>query len=226
MKVLIFDSGPLINLSMNGLLYILEELKKVFDGRFIIPEQVRYEVVDRPIKIPRFELGALKIRGLIEDGILEMPGSLDIDKEQIIKETLFLMSKANKCINAKDNWLHLISEAETSCLAVSSELTRRGVENMIAIDERTTRVLTEKPENLEKLMSKKLHSRVVLSGDLSDFKNFRFIRSTELVYVAYKKGLLRINGSEVLEAVLYATKYMGSSVSFEEIDELKKLKIV
>src|SRR3989344_5329454 len=36
MKYLIFDAGPLINFSMNGLLPMLEKLKKEFKGQFII----------------------------------------------------------------------------------------------------------------------------------------------------------------------------------------------
>ena len=35
-KCLIFDAGPLINFAMNGSLHILENLKKEFDGDFLI----------------------------------------------------------------------------------------------------------------------------------------------------------------------------------------------
>ena len=73
-------------------------------------------------------------------------------------------------------------------------------------------------------MYKKLHENIKLSDqDFSIFKEFKFIRSTELVYVAHKKGLLEIKGPKALEAVLFATKFKGSSVSYDELDELKKL---
>ena len=222
MKILIFDSGPLINLSMNGLLYILEALKKEFNGKFIITEQVKYEVIDRPIKVPKFELGALQIKELISSNILELPSSIGIGSDIIKKETQFLMKKANTCMMAGDKQINIVSEAEISCLAVSAELAKRNVENIIAIDERTTRILTENPKDLERLMSNKLHMRVNLNYDAT-FKNFKFIRSTELVYVAFKKGILKVKGPKVLEAALYATKFKGSSVSFEEIAILKKL---
>ena len=78
MKTLIFDSGPLINLSMNGFLYILEELKKSFNGKFLITEQVKYETLDRPLKIQIFELGALRIQDLLQKKVLELPSSLNI----------------------------------------------------------------------------------------------------------------------------------------------------
>lgn len=223
MKVLIFDSGPIINLSMNSLLYILKELKKIFAGKFLITEAVKYEIVDRPLKIPRFELGALQIKELIDSDIIEFPSSLKIDSNEIKKETQNFMSQANNCTKIGDRLINIISEAETSCLALSQILTKQKIENIIAIDERTTRILTEKPQNLEKIMSEKLHAQVIVSCDLNSFQNFKFIRSTELAYVAYKKGLLKINDPHALEAALYATKFKGSSVSYEEIRELKKL---
>ncbi|MEK6844129.1 MAG: hypothetical protein AABX83_01750 [Nanoarchaeota archaeon] len=222
-KALLFDSGPLINLSMNGLLYIIERLKKTFKGKFIITESVKYEIIDRPLKIPRFELGALRIQELLDSKILELPVSLGVDNATIKDELKNFSNVANNCVKANNKSISIISEAETSCLALSKILTKRNIENIIAIDERTTRILTEKPENLEKLMGDKLKMRVRIQCDLETFSNFRFIRSTELVYVAYKKDLLGLTGKKVLEASLYATKYKGAAVSFEEIDVLKKM---
>ena len=42
-KVLIFDSGSLISLSINGLLEELKKLKKIFNGEFIITKEVKKE---------------------------------------------------------------------------------------------------------------------------------------------------------------------------------------
>ncbi len=224
MKALIFDAGPIINFSMNGMLDVLEKLKSSFNGKFLITEAVKKEVIDRPINIPRFELGALRVQALIDRAVFEMPGSLNIDNEKIKKETIRLMDIANHCIFSRGTWVNILSEGETSCLALSNELRKRDIENIIAIDERTTRILAEKPENLKKLIEEKLHASVKAQlSNLDEFLEFRFIRSTELVYVAYKKGLLNLEGKKVLEAALYATKYKGSAVSFEEIEELKKL---
>ena len=222
-KALLFDSGPLINLSMNGLLYIIEKLKKTFNGKFIITESVKYEIIDKPLRIPRFELGALRIQELLDSKILEMPGSLGINNAMIKEELNNFSNVANNCVKANNKSINIISEAETSCLALSKILTKKNIENIIAIDERTTRILTEKPENLEKLMGDKLKMRVRIQCDLNSFSNFRFIRSTELVYVAYKKNLLGLEGKKALEAALYATKYKGAAVSFEEIDVLKRM---
>lgn len=223
-KILIFDSGTLINFSMNGLLYTLEELKKTFKGKFIITPAVRHEVLDRPLKINRFKLEALRIRSLIENNILEFPSTLNISEEEIQKGTKEFMDIANHSVQAEGKYINIVSDAEISCLALSRILSEKGIENLIAIDERTTRILSEKPENLEKLMTKKLHHKAsVEKRNLEKFRGFRFIRSSELAYVAYKKGVLRIKGKEALEAALYATRFKGSSISFEEIEEMKNL---
>jgi len=58
---------------------------------------------------------------------------------------------------------------------------------------------------------------------LNSFKGFSFVRSSELVYVAYKLDLIQIADPRTLEALILATKFKGSSISWEEINILKKL---
>jgi len=223
MKALIFDSGALINLSMNGMLYVLKELKKNFDGKFLITEEVKYETVDRPIGIERFELGALQVQSLIDSGIIELPVALNVNVRELKKDTKLLFDTANRFLKVNGKWLHIVAEAEMSCLALSSVLKKRGIETMIAIDERTTRILCENPSNLGSLMSERLHQNIKIAGSNNGiFSEFRFIRSSELLYVAYKKNIIELKGKKVLEAVLLATKFKGSSISFEEINVLKK----
>lgn len=224
MKTLILDSGTLITLAMNGFLYLLEKLKKSSGIRLAITHEVKRETIDRPIGVPRFELEALRIQELLDERILELPESFDVSNEKITETTRSLMEKANHSVMANGKWMNIVSEAEISCLALSKELEKKKIESMIAIDERTTRILSEKPESLEKIMTEKLHAKAIINKkNLTDFSSFRFVRSTELVFVAYKKNLLDVKGKKALEAALYATKYKGSSVSFEEINELKKL---
>ncbi len=225
MKALILDSGVLITLSMNGLLDILRELKKTFDGKFLITQEVKAEVIDHPIGVKKFELGALRVQNLLDEKIIEMPQSLDIQYNVLKNKTFELMDIANHSVKIRDRWIRVVSDAEISCIALSLELSKKGIETMIAIDERTLRVLVERPENLEKMMSERMHQKVDISPDkLKALSQHKFIRSSELVYVAYKKGLIpHLDGRKALEALLYATKFKGSSISFEEIDELKKL---
>ena len=88
------------------------------------------------------------------------------------------------------------------------------------------RMLVEKPENLKKLLQRKLHTIVTIKKEnFAPFKGFKIIRSAELVYVAYKKGLVKLkNGKTVLDALLWAVKLNGCSISGEEINEIKRIR--
>lgn len=222
MKTLIFDSGTLINLSMNGLLYLLEELKKTSPNvKFVITEQVKYETLDRPIKVQRFELGALRIKQLLENKVLELP---DIPAKEIDKKTKEFMNIANNLVQLNNHPIEIISDAEASCLALSYILTQKGIENIISIDERTTRIIAENPKKVEEVISRKVHKQVrLVTTNLPEFKNFKFIRSSELVYVAYKKGITKIKDKRALEAMIFATKFKGAAISWDEVHQLKKL---
>jgi len=225
MKVIIFDASSLITFAMNGLLSELEDLKKIFKGKFVIPEEVRKEVIDKPLKIKRFELEALQIKRLLDNGTLEKPSVLNINDADISQKTIELMKIANKIFQGRGRDLHLISSGETSCLALSRILDEKKIKNIIAVDERTTRMLGERPENLEKLLRKKLHTDVHFSKEnFKFFEGFRFIRSSELVYVMYKKGIIKLKDGElVLDALLYGVKYRGCAISDEEIREIKRI---
>jgi hypothetical protein len=103
-------------------------------------------------------------------------------------------------------------------------LQEKNIKHLLAIDERTTRMLCEKPENLKKLLQKKLHTRIdIKRQNLEYFRGFQIIRSCELGYLIYKKGLTRIKDKQVLDAILYGLKFKGCSISTEEIDRLKKM---
>jgi hypothetical protein len=223
MKYLIFDAGPIISLTMNGLLPILEKLKNVFDGEFILTPSVKSEVIDRPMKIKKYKLEAIQIRNLLDKGIFKLSSeiipdnNLDSEIKKILKITNGVLRTAQTGEKIK-----IIHEGEAACLAFSNLC---GVENVIVIDERTTRLLTEAPRNLEKLMERKLHVELYSDTSLLDnLKRYKFIRSAELLYVAYKKDLFEIkNDKDLLDALLYGVKFKGASISSGEIEEIKKL---
>jgi hypothetical protein len=223
MKVLILDAGPIINLSMNGLLEIFEKIHK--QGITItITNYVYQEVVDRPSHIPRFELGALRVKELVERGIIKFATDIGLAQAEIESETQRWLKIANSAIRSENHFIEIVSIAEISCIAVSSLLNKKRIENIIGIDERTTRILFEKPENLRDLMSSKLHRNITLhTRELENTKQFRFIRSSEIVFMAYKKKFIEIKDKHALEALLYATKFKGCAISWEEIEQLKKL---
>jgi len=86
-------------------------------------------------------------------------------------------------------------------------------------------MLTEAPQNLEGMMEKKLHTPLEAELPLlNSLKNFKFIRSSELLFVAYKKGLIPIKkDKELLDALLYGVKFKGTAISSNEIEEMKRL---
>lgn len=223
-KAIIFDSSTLINMMMNGLHDILRKLKKIFPGKFLITSKIKFETVDRPINNKQFELGALKVSRLIEEKVLELPESIGISSNELKIKTQQLLEEANHVFSARGEFLHIIDEGEASCLALSLIAKEKGIENIIAIDERTTRMLAENPENLQKLFNRKFHTNIKMFRDkLPEIREIKIIRSSELIYIAWKKKLVELGNGRALDALLYATKFKGSSISREEIEEIKRL---
>jgi len=224
-KAIVFDAGVLITFSMNGILGKIKELREIFDGEFIVTDQVKYEVVDKPISIKRFEFEALNVKRLIDDKIIKTPQDLGISKIEIDKRTEKILAISNKTFFERGKPIKIIHNGEASSLALSSILNEMKIMNVIAIDERTARLLCEKPDNLTALFQEKFHSRITANKEnYKYFKEFQFIRSSELIYLAFKKGFFDLKDHDtVLDALLYAVKYKGCAISHEEIEEMKKI---
>jgi len=236
MKYLVFDAGPIISLTLNGMLPVIEKLKGVFDGEFILTPAVKREVVDRPMKIKKFKLEALQVADLIARGVFKMSGDV-VSNQKLDKETKKILKSANGVLRstATGEKIAIIQEGEAACLAFVRLCKGEAV---IVIDERTTRMLTEAPQNLESMMEGKLHTPLDSTLSLIEgWKNFKFIRSAELLYVAWKKDLIlpQLDSSrhrtgrgnernkELLDALLYGVKFKGCAISSVEIEEMKKL---
>ena len=209
---------------MNGILRIIEKLKESSKTRFLITKEVKSEVIDKPKKINRFKLEALKITELLETKVIETPDALGINEKEISNKTQEILKLANSIYKESGRKLDLIHLGEASCIALYKILEKKGIKSVIAIDERTTRMLCESPQNLKMLLQKKLHTSIQFEKENTKFfKTIKIIRSTELAYVAHKKGLTRFSGKQALDALLFALKFKGCSISYEEIDEIKKM---
>lgn len=225
MKILIFDSSTLISLALNGLFNEIQNLKKIFNGKFIITKEVYWEVVEKPISTKRFELEALEMKQLIDDKTLEFPDSLKINDKEITEKSKQIIEIANNSLIGKQGAVHLIDLGEASALALSSILNEKSIKNLVAIDERTTRMLCEKPKNMIDLLEKKLHTKLKINYEnLKKIPEADIIRSSELVYIAWKKGIIKLTGPFVLDALLWAVKLKGCSISEDEIREIKRMK--
>ncbi|MAF99082.1 MAG: hypothetical protein CMH61_00565 [Nanoarchaeota archaeon] len=224
MKSLCFDSGPIISLAMGRLLWILKPLKEHFGGKFYITPSVRRELVERPLKIKRFQFEALEVIKLLKEGVIEVYDTIP----QNIANKLDHM--ANKTYTRDGRPLKIIHSGEIETVACAMALKNHG----IVMDERTTRLLIEKPTQLKKLLGRRLHTSVQpIPQNIKEFTTFvgkiKIIRSIELVAAAYKLGILndyipalRNGKSTLLDAVLWGTKYNGCAVTENEILEIKK----
>ena len=227
MKSLIFDTGPVISLATNNLLWILEPLRKQFNGKFFITESVKKELVDRPLEIKKFKFEAIQVEKLIENGVLEV-----IDNSIIREETQKLLNAANEIFSAFDNYMRIVQYAEMSVIAASININA----DSIVVDEKTTRFLIENPKMIVEILKKTLHTSIRINeNNLKDFKNkaknIKTIRSIELVTVAYEHGLLNNYITKLpdakrnlLESVLWGVKLNGCAVSKEEIEQIVKME--
>lgn len=228
MNGMMFDAGPLISLTTNNLLWILKALKKETRGEFSIVSSVKRELVDHPLETKKFKFEALQVERLIEQGVLKL-----IDRPEYKSRALALLDLANKIFWAQKNPIMLVQlgEIETIAAAVGLET------NRIVMDERITRSLIEAPDQLQEMMSRRLHTKLhVDTGRLDEFRAFtrhiEIIRSAELVTIAYEKGLLDeyiVNvpnaKKELIESVLWGVKLNGCSISEEEINSLVRMEL-
>ena len=145
MKSIVFDTGPIISLTTNNLLWIIEKLKQRYGGDFIIPREVKYELVNKPIETKIFKLEALQVNLEINKGNLKV---VEDPRIQILKNEL--MNLANNCFYARGYPIKLVQEGEMAALALAIIFNSEA----IVVDERTTRELIESPERLARLMSK------------------------------------------------------------------------
>jgi hypothetical protein len=224
MKIIIFDASSLISIAINGLFEEFRGLKSLFNGKFIITNEVKKEAIETPLHSRRFQFEALKIKQLLDDKILELPETIGISSSEISKKTQEFLDLSNSAFNGDGKDIHLIDLGEASCLALSEIATKKEIKNVFSVDERTTRMLVEKPENLKELLQKRTHANIRIDYEkLKPLKNFKIIRSTELAYIAYKKKIIRVKGEDVLGAALYGLKFNGASISDEEIAEMKRM---
>jgi len=228
MKSLVFDTGPIISLTLNNILWVLESLHEKFQGEFYITRAVYQELIERPLSTKKYKFEALQILPLITRGIIKL-----VERKDIEDKAKQLIDIANSTFRARGNYIRIVHAGEMEAVACALMMNS----GTIVIDERTTRVLIEDFQSLEKHLEKKLHTDVTVNEDnrqrlVQEFQGLRVIRSFELAVVAYELGLLNmfIQKPEekvvpglrkaVLEGVLWGVKLNGCSVRREDIEKV------
>jgi hypothetical protein len=232
-KIIVFDAGPVISLTLNNLLWILEPLNKKFNGKFYVPMAVKKELIDKPLNTRKFKFEALQIIPLITNNTIEL-----IENDFIVSKTRFLVDLANRCFKAKGNFIQIIQEGEMETVATALYFNCQT----IVVDERITRMLIEDPNGIKHLLERRLHTAISVDKiNLKKFnevvKGLNVIRSIELVTIAYELGILdkymdknqRLMVKDVekvlLEGVLWAVKLNGCSVNEDEINDIINFEI-
>jgi len=227
MRKIVFDTGPIISLALNNLLWLLEPLKKQSKAKFIITDAVKRELIDRPLNIKRFKFEALQTMQYLRSKTIEVVSSSKTDNL-----TTELLELANHCYKAKGEWIKILQYAEVQSLAYCL---LENVDVMV-VDERTTRLLIEDSEKLQKILKHKLRTDVSANRDNikrfhNKVKGIRMIRSVELVVMAYELGLLDKYMPDtdkpkrlLLDSVLWGLKLNGCSVSNREIEQIIKIE--
>lgn len=229
MKIIIFDTGPIISLAMNNLLWLLKPLKERFQGEFYITEGVKKECVDRPLTSKKFRFEAIQVLKLIEDGILKV-----YDNEKVKTDALYFMERANTLFRVHENPVRIIQFAEMEVVTAGRLLDADAV----VIDEFITRSLLDNPSTVGERLKKRLHleveeDREAIKKFRQDVSDIKIIRSFELVTVAYELGLfkdyyLKMPNAKktLLEGLLWGVKLNGCSVSEQEIEQVIKAERV
>jgi predicted nucleic acid-binding protein len=234
MRCLVFDAGPIISLTMNNLLWLLEQLKSRYVGEFYISRTVKDELIDRPLQTKKFKFEALQVLQYVTNDVLKVVGDDNI-KEKAIQ----LLELANHSFMARGQYVNIVHFGEMEALAAALLLHA----DALVVDERTTRYLIDKPEMLVKRMEQKLHTHVEIDRlslqRLKELvKGIKVIRSVELVAVAFEKGLLDLYITEkekgmmpdirknLLESVLWTVKLNGCAVAESEINDILRFEKV
>ncbi|MDD2655818.1 MAG: hypothetical protein PHQ80_04085 [Candidatus ainarchaeum sp.] len=219
---IVCDSSAIISLTDACLAHVFYFLKEKTGAKFLVPKSVVQECVEKPLHIPNkdYRFSALKIKDMINDGILE---TVDADVSRRMAE---LEKVGNTIFFARGRPLRLIHAGEVEMMALAEEL---EIPNVL-MDERTTRLLIEAPLNLKEHLAKELHVNIMVNnGSLQKMQELTdgmgVIRSTEALIVAYGMGFLKHFDEiekDVAEAALYRLKSAGCAISFKEIDEYMK----
>ncbi|MCM2325408.1 MAG: hypothetical protein NDI94_03010 [Candidatus Woesearchaeota archaeon] len=228
-KSLVFDSGPVINIALNNLLWTLKPLKERFGGEFYITESVKRECVDRPLQSKRFKYEAIETLKVIQEGTIKV-----YTNRQLKSKTLALLDLCNNLFKVKGNYVKNIQYAEVESIAAAKLLEADAV----VIDEFITRMVLEDPMFVKERMERKIHE--IVTPDKNNLEilkakveGLKVIRSFELVTIAYELGIFKDYylsipepKKNLLDGLLWTIKLNGCSVTEQEIEEVKKIEDV
>jgi len=214
---IVCDSSALISITDAGLFGALVVVHKNLQGNLVIPEGVKYESIDRPINNPQYAFSAVRLKRALLDGIFQLANPNPITTQKVLSLTNNLFM-----INGKPLTLVHEGEAELVALAIDNNL------STILIDERTTRMFIEDPISMKNHMEKEWNAKITINQKaFQEFqmltRNIHALRSSEILALAHDLNYFakfRELREKAFESALYALKFNGCAISFDEIKEL------
>jgi len=225
MTVIVVDSSTIISCAMNCLLWVFDELKKQ-GVKFVVPIGVKNEVIDTGLKSQRFKYEAIRVLHHFVNGTFETyTGDLS-------RETSELLSYSNSSFYIKNQPLRVLQDTDVQVAVLAKKIRA----DAILTDERTLRLFIEDPDSIKNFLESKFHEGVsVNESSLHKFTDYMqkipVMRSVELVTYAVDAGIFdptikrcaSMKGidcrKEVISGLLYALKFSGCAVSFEEVND-------
>ena len=212
-KRIVCDSSSIISMAVNCMCSFLGEM----DAELVVNKEVFDEIVSRPSSSKRYALESIRIKKLFNDGVIKVQKANPRLTDEII-------DVSNSIYRVKKQYIKIIHRGEAGALALARDIDADG----FMIDERTMRMILEDPEMLCSVLNRQTNQKVEINyKNLEVFRELvppvKIIRSSEVAAVTYEKGVLGRNlgdnRKEAFLAVLYALKFSGCAISWEEIDD-------
>ncbi|MDD5182028.1 MAG: hypothetical protein PHC66_02540 [Candidatus Nanoarchaeia archaeon] len=228
MPTVVVDSSTIISCAANCILWMFDELKKK-GFKFIVPKGVEQEIISSGLKTLKYKYEAIRVmHHFINGSLVSHPKNMQQKASELLKY-------ANSSFRVKNQYLKVLQEADAEVAALAKEINA----DFILTDERTLRLFFENPGSLEKLYEHRFHTNVQTDRDnLAKLKqmigDIPVFRSVDLAAYAIDAGIFNLSISNaskydresrkhVIEGVLYALRFGGCGVSFEEIQEYVNL---
>lgn len=224
MNTIACDSSALISLAETCNIDALSFLKEKTGTSFIIPPSVKDEIISNPMRVRKYVFSAMRLRKVLNDGVLRV-----VSSPSLIADSRKILEEANKLFSSGNKNLPILQEGEAQCLALFSSAKIAG----LLVDEKTTRLLIEKPEKLRDVMQAEYRQKVemnetALASLRKRFSNIAVIRSAELLAVGAKYGFFqnyKSDANDAFHASLFALRSSGCSISTGELDEYSGINI-
>ena len=208
---IVFDSGPLINLANTCLLDILDTL----GGEYYITPAVYREVYAYPHTKKIYAWSSYLINEYIGKKIPVR--SLSAKELSLVEHLDHLF---NTTFYSSRGPIRILHRGELEAVVLAAEM-----DKVLAVDERTMRLVIEDVEQLRARLSRKIGGWVKINKDRLEearslIRDVFVVRSVDLVALAYEKGYFHKfkDPLDALRSSLYPLKYGGCAVSEAEIE--------